>query len=74
MVILAGGQSGLREGNDFICFLFFVCLYTLRNCTKERKNLQYIKVFQRIKFIGKSWYHQSQTVHNTEASILSGCP
>ena len=58
MVILAGGQSALCEGNDFFFYCFHVCLYT-----KERKNLKHIKVFQRIKFIGKSWYQQTQTVN-----------
>ena len=53
MVILAGGQSGLCEGNVFFSYYFHVCLY-MKNYTKERKNLKYIKSFQRIKFIGKS--------------------
>ena len=46
----------------------------MKNYTKARKNLQYIKVFQRIEFIGESWYQQTQTVHNTEVPILTGCP
>lgn len=53
MVILAGGQSGLSEGNDFFFYYFHVCLY-MKNYTKERKNLKNIKFFQRIKFIGKA--------------------
>ena len=65
MVILAGGQSALCEGNDFFFYCFHVCLYT-----KERKNLKYIKVFQRIKFIGKSWYQQTQTVNCLSRRLL----
>ena len=57
----------------FFLFHFHVCLY-MKNYTKDRKNLQYTKVFQRIKFIGKSWYQQTQTVHNTEVPILCRCP
>ena len=67
-----GGRPVRFMRREWFLFLLFSCLSIYRkDYTKERKNLKYIKFFQRIKFMGKSWYQQTQTVNCLRLSLFS---